>query len=179
MRRKNKVKSGKSFCHVDKITHIGQVSPGSTFGNQKWAGAAPALVINPRKINHLGRRGDAAGARDHRPPRIRADAPRICARRYFVADSCSAEVLSWIMSGVKARRFNSIPANMVSQFGADKAMNEPVIIRAANKECGNFRRGIRWCEVRGESSPPRPRLEARPAATDDPGSRGKKSIFRS
>jgi len=93
-KRKNKQRMGKSFCQVDRIRHIGQDRPDITFGNQKWAGAAPALIIRPSRMNHLGGRGERAGLSVHRPPKIRADAPRIWASRYFVADSCSTEVLS-------------------------------------------------------------------------------------
>lgn len=85
---------GKSFCQVDRIRHIGHDRPDITFGNQKWAGAAPDLIIRPSRINHLGGRGDRIGLSVQRPPRIRVDAPRIWASRYFVADSCSGDVLS-------------------------------------------------------------------------------------
>lgn len=53
-RRKNILRRGNNFCQVDRIRHIGHERPAITFGNQKWAGATPALVIRPNKTNHLG-----------------------------------------------------------------------------------------------------------------------------
>jgi len=50
------------------------------------------------------------------------------------------------MSGVKASRLSSIPANMVSQLDAESAISEPVIIVMENMMYGNLRRGM---EVRG------------------------------
>lgn len=44
---------------------------------------------------------------------------------------------------MKARRFSSIPANMVSQLDAESAISVPVIIVIVNMVYGNLRRGIK------------------------------------
>jgi len=41
---------GNNFCQVERRKHRGQDRPAITLGNQKWAGAAPILIIKPKKI---------------------------------------------------------------------------------------------------------------------------------
>jgi len=49
-------RSGKSFCQVERARHRGHESPDITFGNQKWVGAAPILIIRPKSRSHFGGR---------------------------------------------------------------------------------------------------------------------------
>lgn len=45
--RKKRAVSGKSFCHVVSIKHIGQSSAAITLGNQKCSGQIPPLSRRP------------------------------------------------------------------------------------------------------------------------------------
>jgi len=49
----NRISKGISFCHVINIKHLSQFKPDITFGNQKWQGAIPSLIIRP-KIRIVG-----------------------------------------------------------------------------------------------------------------------------
>ena len=144
-RRKNRHKRGKSFCHVERIRQSGHLRPAITFGNQKWRGAAPNFSISPRRRSHLGSIGWRTGEAHQIPPSISDEAPRICLRRYFVADSCSVEVLPWIIKGTKARRLSSIPAKTESQFVEQSAVVVPVMTAAVNRMDGSLERNIRLC----------------------------------
>lgn len=144
-KRKNRDRSGNSFCHVDRMRHIGQDSPAMTFGNQKCRGAAPSLVRRPRRRSHLERAGSIIGVAAQIPPSISVNAPRIWLRRYFVADSCSGEVLFWTISGTKDRRLSSMPAKTESQLVPERAIAVPVTIMVTNISEENFGKGIRLC----------------------------------
>lgn len=151
-KRKNSDKSGNSFCHVERIRHIGQDSPAMTFGNQKCRGAAPSLVRRPRRRSHLGRAGSRIGVAAQIPPSMSANAPRIWLRRYFVADSCSVEVLFWTISGTKAKRLSSMPAKTESQLVPERATVVPVVIIVTNINEENFGKGMGLCWFGRESS---------------------------
>lgn len=88
-RRKRRQRRGNSFCHVARIIHKGHDRPAMTFGNQRWAGAAPNLIIRPRRRSHLDRLSRAEGVMRESAPRRREKAPRVWVRRYLVAASCS------------------------------------------------------------------------------------------
>ena len=57
-RELNRKRRGKSFCQVDRRRQRCQLRPDMTFGNQKWRGAAPALIIRLEINMSLGKEGN-------------------------------------------------------------------------------------------------------------------------
>lgn len=134
---------GNSFCHVVRIRQICHWRPDMTFGNQKWTGAAPSLIMRPRWINHFEGTGGRAGeAFRQRTPVMRSIEPRICARKYFTAASRSGLVLFWIIRGVKANKLSSMPAYMINQLVEDRARREPRIMAEVNRMWGGRGKNI-------------------------------------
>jgi len=116
---------GNSFCQVDRMRQRRQVRPAITLGNQKWVGAAPTLVIRPRRTIHSGSAFEIEGIESIMAPPISIKAPRVWVRRYLVADSYSGDDLDWIMRGINANKLSSIPARTIIQLEAERAIMGP------------------------------------------------------
>lgn len=118
------MKRGINFCQVINIKALIQFKPDITFGNQKWHGAIPNLIISPkiRAILLKDSVNSSFGINF-----IMADSkiipePIACAKKYLIDDSDSWLLLVDIINGINDRRFNSKDIHNKSQWEADIAV---------------------------------------------------------
>lgn len=125
-RIKDIIIKGPSFCHVDRIRQFIHEIEDITDGNQKWHGAIPSFRMIAEIRMYDGSGIELFSHSDDDAIRINL-LPRAWIKKYFVAASCSWNLLDIIISGMNDRRLISIPHHINSQFVLDNIIS--VLIR--------------------------------------------------
>lgn len=112
----DKIITGAIFCHVVRIIINGQLSPIITEGNQKWAGAAPILIIilikNNIKITFICEGENWMVEDNTNIEEINTPEPTAWAKKYLILLSVSWNSEEVEIKGTKDKRFSSSAAQV-------------------------------------------------------------------
>lgn len=140
------INRGIIFCQVDNKMQIGQLESLITEGNQKWVGAAPNFVENPRVINikDMGWliKNSLLCMMGVDEIKIKEE-PRAWAKKYFVALSVSWLVLDEVIRGIKDIIFSSRAAQRIIMFLEEHAMSVLITILDLNRKMNGMFECIR------------------------------------
>jgi len=128
---------GLIFCHVARIKHINHEILDMTWGNHWWHGAIPSftviLIINITII--IGEKEEFVNGLVDIIPAVNINPlPTAWIIKYLTLASVSCKIWELATSGIKERRFNSIPIHKYNQFVLDRVIKVPIIVVDINKK---------------------------------------------
>ena len=121
--------NGAIFCHVKIIAHCAQLEIFITWGNQKWKGAIPILILRAIKIIITDLISNLEGSIVLSISLVKISIREAIAWtiKYLMAVSVDRGVNLMISKGIRLIRLISKPSHLVYQVLAEHASRVPVI----------------------------------------------------